>query len=99
MIFNLHVSLSLPQQSSKLLQTCARWRRLWERGMDSLPPEHRSYLGIAKNIPDVEHLSRHIVEVAVSSKAGSSRYLQRVPSYSAREIHDFIREFATGSCS
>lgn len=63
--------------------------------MDKIPTNHRKWLGVAKNVPDLEHLSRRIIEVAASPEAGSSRYLQRVPSYGSREIHEFIRDFVS----
>ncbi|KAK6855595.1 hypothetical protein PG995_007746 [Apiospora arundinis] len=96
-IFNLHVTMSLPLQSERLLYTFSRWRYLWDRGMERLPSDQHQYLGIAKNIPDIEHLSRRIVEVSVSAESDSSRYLQRVPSYSASEIHGFIQDLMTNS--
>ena len=83
----------LSQQSEKLLQALRTWRYLWGRAMGKIPDSHRKWLGIAKNIPNIEYLSRRIVEVAISPEATSSRYLQRVPSYGSREIHDFIRDF------
>lgn len=85
--------MSLAQQSGKLLQSLGTWRYLWGRAMEKIPNDHRKWLGVAKNIPDIEYLSRRIIEVAVSPQSGSSRYLQRVPSYGAREIHEFIRDF------
>lgn len=91
----MHVTMCLPQQSKKLLHTLHTWRDLWRRALEQLPRNHLKYLGIAKTIPDIEYLSRRIIEVAVSSDGASSRYLQRVPSYISREIHSFILDFAT----
>ncbi|KAK7910691.1 hypothetical protein PG985_013172 [Apiospora marii] len=92
-IFNLHVAVCLPQQSSRLLQAMETWRHLWGRALDKIPESHSRYLGIAKNIPDIEHLSRRIIEVAGTPEGDSSIYLQRIPSFSSREIHQFIRRF------
>ncbi|PKS06213.1 hypothetical protein jhhlp_006959 [Lomentospora prolificans] len=92
-IFNLHVTMFLAQQSKKLLQTLSTWRDLWERAMEKVPESHSRWLGVAKNAPDIEYLSRRIIEVAISPEAGSSRYLERVPSYCARDVHEFIRAF------
>jgi hypothetical protein len=85
--------MCLAQQSAKLLQTLGTWRYLWGRVMERIPHNQRKWLGVAKNVPDIEYLSRRIIEVAVSPKACSSRYLQRVPSCGTREIHEFIRDY------
>ncbi|KAL5933550.1 hypothetical protein ACKVV7_005486 [Pyricularia oryzae] len=92
-IFNSHVSMSLPQQSKTLLHALTRWKYLWERALERTSSHYRQYLGMAKNIPAIEHLSRRIVQVATSPQVGSSRYLERVPSYGARELHSFMQEF------
>ncbi|KAK8066858.1 hypothetical protein PG997_013605 [Apiospora hydei] len=94
-IFNLHISMALPQQAERLLQMLNTWRYLWERAWDKVPHDHLRYLGIARNIPDIECLSRRIIEVAASSEGSTSRYLQRVPSYSSKDIHEFIRDFTS----
>ncbi|KAK7965855.1 uncharacterized protein PG986_000132 [Apiospora aurea] len=94
-IFNLHVSMSLPQQSKGLLHTLSTWRCLWERALDKVPKTHLRYVGIARNISEIEYLSRRIIEVAASSEGSASRYLQRVPSYSSEDIHEFIRDFTS----
>ncbi|KAI0409645.1 hypothetical protein F4802DRAFT_604323 [Xylaria palmicola] len=91
-IFNLHATMSLARQSEKMLQAFRMWRYLWERAIDNCPETQRKWLGVAKNLPDIEYLSRRIIEVSVGPAAVSSRYLQRVPSYGAREIHEFIRD-------
>ncbi|TLD21078.1 hypothetical protein PspLS_09275 [Pyricularia sp. CBS 133598] len=92
-IFNSHVTMALPQQSINLLQALSRWKHLWERALERTSPHYRQYLGMAKNIPAIEHLSRRIVQVATGPRAGSSRYLERVPSYGAKELHSFMQDF------
>ncbi|KAI6360762.1 hypothetical protein MCOR25_006648 [Pyricularia grisea] len=92
-IFNSHVAMLLPQQSGTLLQALSKWKHLWERALDITSPQYKQYLGMAKNIPAIEHLSRRIVQVASSPEAGSSRYLERVPSYGAKELHSFMKDF------
>ncbi|ETS85207.1 hypothetical protein PFICI_03232 [Pestalotiopsis fici W106-1] len=94
-IFNLHISLSLPSQSDRLLRALATWRHLWGNAIDKLPDDQRKWLGVAKHVPDIEYLSRRIIEVSISSHADSSQYLKRVPSHTAREVHEFIREFVS----
>jgi hypothetical protein len=61
--------------------------------MERIPIFQRKWLGVSKHAPDLEHLTKRIIEVAVSPEASSSQYLQRVPSCSPREMHEFIREF------
>jgi len=61
--------------------------------MERIPISQCKWLGVSKHVPDLEHLTKRIIEVAVSPEASSSRYLQRVPSCSAREMHKFIQEF------
>ncbi|KAI1880220.1 hypothetical protein JX265_001841 [Neoarthrinium moseri] len=92
-IFNLHVAMFLKQQSDKLLQTLDIWRHLWERALERIPNDHRKWLGVAKNVPDIEYLSRRVIEISASPEASSSRYLQRLPSRGARDIHEFIKDF------
>lgn len=87
----------LSLQPEKLLQALGTWRYLWGRAIDKIPNNHLKWLGIAKNVPNIEYLSRRIIEVAISPEATSSQYLQRVPSYSSREIHEFIRDFTAKS--
>ncbi|KAL9063074.1 MAG: hypothetical protein Q9157_008439 [Trypethelium eluteriae] len=93
LIFNIHVALTPPSQSSKLLQTFSVWRQLWDRAMEKIPDNHRNWLGVARYVPGMEYLSRRVIEVAVSQEATSSKYLQRIPSHGTREIHEFIRDF------
>jgi len=85
--------MSLAQQSEKLLQTLETWRYLWGRAVAKIPSDHQKWLGVAKNVPNVEYLSRRIIEVAVTPEARSSRYLQRMPSHHVRELHEFIERF------
>ncbi|KAI1176690.1 hypothetical protein F4777DRAFT_577799 [Nemania sp. FL0916] len=92
-IFNLHVAMFLARESDRLLQTLGAWRRLWERAVEKCPESQRKWLGVAKNLPDIEYLSRRIVEVSVGPEADSSRYLHRIPSCDAGAIHEFIRDF------
>lgn len=96
-IFNHHVTLSLASQSEKLLNALETWRRLSNRAINKLSENHRKYLGVAKHISGIEYLCRRIIEVSVGPQAGSSRYLQRVPSYTALELHEFIKEFVPRS--
>ncbi|KAH9886876.1 hypothetical protein F4778DRAFT_443364 [Xylariomycetidae sp. FL2044] len=92
-IFNLHVSMSLDQQSEKLIRALKTWRLLWGQAMEKMPNHQHKWLGVTKNLPDIEILTRRIIEVAVGPDASSSRYLQRVQSCGSREIHEFIRRF------
>ncbi|TLS28030.1 hypothetical protein PpBr36_02020, partial [Pyricularia pennisetigena] len=71
--------LSLPRQSTTLLQALTKWKRLWERALGRTSPHCRKYLGMANNIPAIEQLSRRIVQIATRPQTGSSRYLERVP--------------------
>ncbi|KEY72111.1 hypothetical protein S7711_00125 [Stachybotrys chartarum IBT 7711] len=94
-IFNLQTSMSFAQQGDRLLQALSKWRYLWGEAMDKIPVDHRRWLGVSKYVPDIEHLTRRIIEVSASSEATSSQYLKRVPSYGAREMHHFIRDFVS----
>ncbi|KAK5163493.1 uncharacterized protein LTR77_010675 [Saxophila tyrrhenica] len=92
-IFNLHVSMALEQQAEKLLHALDKWRGLWRETLELLTDEDRKWLGVAKYISGLEHLSRRIVEVAISADAASSQYLRRLPSTSSRYLHTFLRTF------
>ncbi|KAK6220631.1 hypothetical protein LQW54_002076 [Pestalotiopsis sp. IQ-011] len=96
-IFNHHVTLSLASQSANLLKALETWRRLSNRATDQLSENHRKYIGVARHVPGIAYLCKRIIEVSVGPAAGSSRYLQRVPSYTALELHEFIKEFVPRS--
>jgi hypothetical protein len=92
-IFNMHVSMALPDQSGKLLRAFGIWRNLWERAFDRVPHDQRAWLGVSVVMPAFEKLTRKMIESIGSAEAASSRYLQRIPSYSTRSLHEFIRDF------
>jgi hypothetical protein len=94
-MFNSHVAMSLPRQSEQLLKALDTWRHLWDEKIEKLADNERAWLGVARHVSDLEHLTRRIVEVAAagSQASAASRYLQRIPSCGMREIHDFMREF------
>lgn len=94
-IYNAHVSLSVDGQSAKLLRALNTWHRLWTESLKELSENDRQKLGVAHHVADLARLSERIVEVAMSPEAASSRYLQRVPSASMRDIHDFIKRFGS----
>jgi len=85
--------MTLVKQSSSLLHALDIWQKLWGRALEQLADEDRKWLGVANNVSDLAHLTRRIVEAAVSPQAASSRYLQRIPSFGTRELHEFMREF------
>ena len=88
--------MCLEQQSQKLLQALSKWGCLWERAIGKIPVDLRKWLGVSKNVSDLAHISRRIVEVAISPEAESCRYLQRVPTLGARgEMYEFMRKFAS----
>ncbi|KAF2717113.1 hypothetical protein K431DRAFT_341588 [Polychaeton citri CBS 116435] len=94
-IFNLHITMNFTQQSSTLLRALNTWRGLWCQAIEQLAHEDRKWLGVAKNVSDLEYLTQRIIEVAAGSEAASSRYLQRVPSLGTREIHEFMQMFVS----
>lgn len=83
----------LAEQSGKLLEKLGTWRDHWMRAMQKSSNDDHKWLGVAKNVPDLEYLSRRIIEVAVSPEAGLSSYLHRIPSTDTRELHEFIHDF------
>jgi hypothetical protein len=85
--------MTLAQQSSGLLRAFDTWQLLWRKALEQLADDDRKWLGVANNVSDLECLTRRIIEVAVGPHASSSRYLQRVPSFGTREIHEFMRDF------
>lgn len=93
LIFNLHITFTLPSQSSKLLQALDTWRQLWDKALTMISDDYSHWLGVARYVPGIECLSRRVIEVAVSDEAGSSRYLRRQPWFGTRDIHEFIRNF------
>jgi hypothetical protein len=94
LIYNMHVTFTPPSQLSKLLEALSTWRDRWDRAMERIPDNHRTWLGVVRDVPCLEYLSRRVLEVSVSleAEAASSRYLQRIPSYGMRELHEFIRD-------
>jgi hypothetical protein len=61
--------------------------------LEQLADDDRKWLGVANNVSDLAHLTRRIIEVAAGPQAASSRYLQRIPSFGTRELHEFMRHF------
>lgn len=92
-LFNSHVAMTLTKQSPNLLQALDSWRQLWHRAIERLAEDDRKWLGVANNVSDLECLTTRIVEVATGPEAAFSRYLQRVPSFGTRELHEFMRSF------
>jgi hypothetical protein len=94
-VFNSHIAMSLALQSERLLQALDTWRCCWDDTIENLPETDRLWLGVARHVSDLEQLTRRIVEVAVADSPASfsSRYLQRIPSFRMREIHEFMRDF------
>lgn len=85
--------MALAKQSQSLLQALDIWQQLWERALEQLAEDDWKWLGVANNVSDLAHLTRRIIEVAVGPQAASSRYLQRIPSFGTRELHEFMRMF------
>ena len=87
--------MTLTKQSTNFLHALDIWQQLWRKALEQLADDDRKWLGVANNVSDLETLTRRIIEVAVGPHAASSRYLQRVPSFGTREIHEFMREFVS----
>lgn len=85
--------MALAKQSQSFLQALDIWQQLWERALEQLAEDDRKWLGVANNVSDLAHLTRRIIEAAVGPQAASSRYLQRIPSFGTRELHEFMRMF------
>ena len=87
--------MNLDRQSQDLLNALETWQKLWSEVLEQLADDDRKWLGVANNVSDLAHLTRRIIEVAAGPQAASSRYLQRVPSFGTRELHEFMREFVS----
>ena len=87
--------MSLTHQSGRLLQALDTWRRLWNDAIANLAEADRKWLGVAKHVSDLESLTRRIIEVAVAGSQApvTSKYLQRIPSFGMRKIHEFMQDF------
>ena len=85
--------MNLIKQSEALVHALETWQKLWCEALEHLADNERKWLGVANNVSDLAHLTRRIIEVATGPQAASSRYLQRIPSFGTRELHDFIRQF------
>jgi hypothetical protein len=85
--------MNLASQSQRLLHALCTWQELWRKALAQLAQDDRKWLGVANNVSDLAHLTRRIIEVAAGPQAASSRYLQRVPSFGTRELHEFLRMF------
>lgn len=84
-----------PQPTAKFLQALNTWRSLWHKTIDRLADGERKWLGVANHVSDLEHLTRRIIEVADGPQAKDSRYLQRIPSFGTRDIHEFMKAFVS----
>ncbi|KAK4496026.1 hypothetical protein PRZ48_013295 [Zasmidium cellare] len=91
-IYNLHVTMTLVEQSSRILKALSTWRSLWVNAISSLSDRDRQQVGVAKHVYELECLTKRIVEVAISPEAASSPYLRRIPSSGERIVHEFIRD-------
>lgn len=87
--------MNLARQSQDLLRALETWQKLWHEALEQVADEDRRWLGVASNVSDLAHLTRRIIEVAAEPQAVSSRYLQRIPSYGTRELHEFMRVFVS----
>lgn len=87
--------MNLARQSEDLLRALETWQKLWCEGLEQLADDDRKWLGVANNVSDLAHLTRRIIEVAAGPQAASSRYLQRIPSYGTRELHEFMQVFVS----
>lgn len=85
--------MALIDQADSLFQALECWRTLWKRTVDATSVDRRELLGVANITPAIEHLSRRVIEISKTTESGNSPYLQRVPSYDMRDIHEFIRDF------
>lgn len=75
--------------SSVLLRALDRWESLWYVASNRIPPDQRSWLGVAKYSPEFALISRRIVEVSNTEEGRRSKYLQCTAEY---DLH-FFREF------
>jgi hypothetical protein len=89
----MHVTRALPDQSGKLLRAFDVWNDLWTNAFQRIPQDQHTWLGVTTHMPTLAMLTRTIVEKIGQRGAAGSRYLQRIPCYSQRDLHDFIREF------
>jgi hypothetical protein len=85
--------MNLARQSKGLLHALETWQKLWCEALEQLADDDRKWLGVANNVSDLAHLTRRIIEVAAGPQASSSRYLQRIPSFGTRDLHEFMRVF------
>ena len=85
--------MTLAQSYERFTHALDTWQQLWRKALGQLADDDRRWLGVAHNVSDLECLTRRIIEVAVGPRAPASRYLQRVPSFGTREIHEFMRDF------
>lgn len=87
--------MNLVRQSKRLLHALETWQKLWCEALEQLADDDRKWLGVANNVSDLAHLTRRIIEVAAGPQATSSRYLQRIPSFGTRDLHEFMRVFVS----
>ena len=87
--------MNLARQSKGLLHALETWQKLWSDALERLADDDRKWLGVANNVSDLAHLTRRIIEVSIGPQAASSRYLQRIPSFGTKELHQFMREFGS----
>lgn len=90
-VYNFHIS-SLPDSNAHiLLRALNRWKMLWDAMMPRVSAEQRQWMGVTKFAPEVAWLTEKIIEVNGIKEAKGLAYLQRVPGYNLRAVHELIR--------
>ena len=97
MIYNWHALLKPATVAQALLRALDRWKSLWDRAIESVAPNKRQWLGVARHAPEVAWLSRRIIEVSMAAQSKELTYLYRVTTYDLKNFHDFIREYGATS--
>ncbi|KAI9159189.1 hypothetical protein HJFPF1_07197 [Paramyrothecium foliicola] len=80
-----------------ILLALDRWKDLWDLVSRNDEGRFKSYEGFERHAGDYWWLTRTIWKV-VQSRDQSCRYMQPVPSDSAKDLHDFVRKYKEYVC-
>lgn len=93
-IYSMQTSMSLNAVSAvSLLKALDSWHGLWTGAVKDQAPQDSKKLGVAHHVLDLAQLTKRIIKVSV--QPNTSQYLQRVPSCSMGDLHEFIREYGS----
>lgn len=84
----------MPPASCVLLRALSRWKELWDDLHTTDEAGKKKAIGFTKHGAELWWVTCKVLELARSGGT-NSRYLIGVPTDSLRELHEFIKQYAT----